>query len=369
MAVPTSFLAAPTRAASFPSDSSRRPLFAEVDEAIRGALGVRFSAAVVRIEQGGRVRHERAFGRTRDDGPARPCYVDTRFDLASITKVFVSTVALAAVADGVLALDEPLTPVVPEWRGSAHETITLRAILAHVAGFKSGADYRTLLDKNVETFALREPLVAPPDAKVVYSDLGFIALGAILARAHRGSLAVLVRERLASWGATSTAYLPLERDREAIPATETDAWRGSVQGDVHDEKAYLHGGVAGHAGLFGDARDVALLGEWYLAALHGRPAPLDPALAREAVREQAWDPILRRGLGWALKTSDENSCGAAMSRATFGHTGFTGTCVWVDPERDLSVVLLTNAVHHGRVDIRPIRAAVCDAAVAEIDRA
>ena len=170
-----------------------------------------------------------------------------------------------------------------------------------------------------------------------------------------------------AWGAGSTAYRPRGRERLAIPATESDAWRGSVQGLVHDEKAYLCNGVAGHAGLFGDARDVALLGEWYLAALHGRPTPLERGLAREALREQAWDPILRRGLGWALKTNDENSCGAGMSPDTFGHTGFTGTCVWVDPQRDLNVVLLTNAVHHGRSDTRAIRAAVCDAAVAAVD--
>jgi CubicO group peptidase (beta-lactamase class C family) len=136
---------------------------------------------------------------------------------------------------------------------------------------------------------------------------------------------------------------------------------------VHDEKAHLIGGVAGHAGLFGTARDVALLGEWYLGALRGRGTPLDRDLAREAVREQAWDPVLRRGLGWALKTNDENSCGPLMSPATFGHTGFTGTSIWVDPERDLNVVLLTNAVHHGRTDIRKIRAAVADAAVSAFD--
>lgn len=330
-------------------------------------MGARFSAAVVRIEHGGALVHERAFGRTRAGEPSLPCYVDTRFDLASITKVFVATVALGAVAGGVVALDEPLAVLVPEWRGTAHAPITLRMILAHDAGFKSGADYRTLLDRNVEAFALAEPLVAAPGEKVVYSDLGFIALGAILSRACGAPLARLVRERLAAWGAGATAFLPRGAARDAIPATETDAWRGSVQGDVHDEKAYLHGGVSGHAGLFGDARDVALLAEWYLAALRGRATPLDPGLARAAVTEQAWDPVLRRGLGWALKTSDENSCGAAMSRSAFGHTGFTGTCVWADPERDLSVVLLTNAVHCGRGDLRPVRTAVCDAAVVAID--
>ena len=321
----------------------------------------------MRIEQRGALVHERAFGRTRDDGPALPCYVDTRFDLASITKVFVSTVALVAVAEDRVSLDGALVDLIPQWRETDHEWITLRRILEHDAGFKSGADYRTLLDRNVEQFALTEPLARGPGSGVIYSDLGFIALGVVLARAYGAPLAALVRAVLERLGTRTTAYLP--RDARTIPATESDAWRGSVQGGVHDEKAHLAGGVAGHAGLFGDARDVALLGEWYLAPLHGRATPLEPSLAREVVREQAYDPILRRGLGWALKTSDENSCGAAMSGATFGHTGFTGTCIWCDPERDLNVVLLTNAVHHGRGDLRPIRAAVCDAAVAAVDRA
>jgi CubicO group peptidase (beta-lactamase class C family) len=345
----------------------RTPLFAEVDEAVAAAVGTRFSAAVVRVEHRGRVLHERAFGRTRDDGPALPCFVDTRFDLASLTKVFVASVTLDAVVRGVLALDAPLVTLVPEWHGGAHERITLRLLLAHEAGFKSGADYRTLLGRDVEAFALTEPLAAAPGEKVIYSDLGFIALGTILARAHRRALATHVAERLRGWGAASTAYAPRGEERAAIPATETDVWRGSVQGAVHDEKAHLLAGFAGHAGLFGTARDVARVGEWYLGALHGRSTPLDPGLAREAVREHAFDPVLRRGLGWALKTTDENSCGAQMGEATFGHTGFTGTSIWVDPERDLNVVLLTNAVHHGRTDIRAIRAAVCDAAVAAVD--
>ena len=321
----------------------------------------------MRIEQAGTLRYERAYGRTRDDGPAVPCFVDTRFDIASITKVFVATVALDAVAHGALTLDASLTAVVPEWRGE-REAITLRRILAHDAGFKSGADYRTLLDQDVEDFALTGPLQGRPGEQVIYSDLGFIALGTVLARVHRRSLAGVVDDTLRGWGAECTAYRPREREREAIPATETDAWRGSVQGVVHDEKAHLMGGVAGHAGLFGTARDVALLGEWYLAAIAGRPTPLDRRLAREAVREQAWDPVLRRGIGWALKTNNENSCGALMSARTFGHTGFTGTSIWVDPLRDLNVVLLTNNVHHGRTDLRDVRAAVADAAVAALDR-
>ncbi len=336
---------------------------------VRAGLGTHYSGAVVRIDARGKPRFSRAYGALSREPGASPVYPDTRFDIASLTKIFVSTVALALVGAGRLALDAPLAEHVAEWRTTAHAPITLRMILAHVAGFRSGADYRTLLDRNVESFALREPLVGIPGAGVVYSDLGFIALGVALARCSGTSLARVVQTTLHGYGARNTSYVVPERERRRVAATERDCWRGLVQGAVHDEKAYLMNGVAGHAGLFADAADVARAGEWYLGALHGRPSPLAAQLARAAIAEAAFDPVLRRGLGWALKTTGENSCGVRMSGAAFGHTGFTGTSIWLDPERDAGVVLLTNAVHLGRADLRPIRAAVCDAAVAALDRA
>lgn len=291
-------------------------------------------------------------------------FVDTLFDLASLTKVVVSSVALALVARDVLSLDGSLLDLVPEWRGDPHATITLRKILSHSAGFQSGADYREILGERVEGFALTRPLVAPPGERVIYSDLGFIALGTILERASSRSLDALVTETLSPLARGRLLYRPKLARRVEIPATERDAWRGLVQGTVHDEKAHLMGGVAGHAGLFGCARAIAAVAELYLRALRGEEcAPLTRGLAREALVEQAFDPIARRGLGWVLKTSDENSCGTRMSTQTFGHTGFTGTCLWSDPERDMTVVLLTNTVHFGRRDTRELRSAVCDAAV------
>ncbi len=344
-----------------PPPVSAAPAAAQLDELLVRHLRTRYSAAVVRVERHGRVVYERAAGTLRDEGGGA-VYADTRFDLASITKVFVTTVALALVARGALDLDAPLLDIVPEWSATPHAAITLRAILAHTAGFRSGADYRTLFGEHVESFALREPLDGVPGKRVVYSDLGFLALGAILGRRMGTALEPLIERELRALGSARVSFA-LRARGEAIPATERDVWRGLVQGRVHDEKAALAGGAAGHAGLFGDARDVARLGEWYLGALHGRRSPLPAALARVATSEQAPDPVLRRGLGWALKTSDENSCGALLSPQTFGHTGFTGTCIWVDPLRDLNVVVLTNAVHYGRRDLRDVRAALCDAAV------
>ena len=277
---------------------------------------------------------------------------------------------LAQVACGKLDLDGSLVTLIPEWRGTPHEPITLRHILAHNAGFQSGADYRMLIEsgERVDAYALTRPLVAAPGEKVVYSDLGFITVGTILERRLSRSLASIVSETLAPLRLASLSYRADARERGAIPATECDAWRGLVQGTVHDEKAHLMGGVAGHAGMFGDARDVARMAEIYLRGLRGEDCtPLSAELVREALVEQAPDPIARRGLGWVLKTSDENSCGTKMGMRTFGHTGFTGTSMWSDPERDLTVVLLTNAVHYERGDLRELRAAVCDAGCALSD--
>jgi CubicO group peptidase (beta-lactamase class C family) len=338
--------------------------FAGCDEILRAAIGHRYTGAVVRVQRAGRVVLERAYGRLSSAAGEDPVEVTTGFDLASLTKVFVSTAALRATADGRLVLDAPLTRALPEWAAGTHAAITLRMLLAHTSGMQSGADYRTLLSDRVERFARECPLAAEPGARVIYSDLGFIVLGGVLSRAHGCGLAAVVAAAGSRLGLEATAFRPRNDDPRAFPATERDQWRGRVRGSVHDEKAHLMNGVAGHAGLFGTARDVAVLAEAYLAPAAGRTESILPAeLAREAISEQGADPVLRRGLGWALKTSDENSCGAMMDRSTFGHTGFTGTCIWADPVRDLSVVLLTNAVYYGRRDLRDLRAAVCDAAM------
>jgi serine-type D-Ala-D-Ala carboxypeptidase len=334
--------------------------FTEIDALLRGGCDRVFSGAVARIERDGALCFERAYGRTRADEYARAVYVDTRFDLASLTKLFVATLLLRSVSERLLGLDEPLVAYFPVWRGSRHAAITARMLLAHDSGMNSGADYRSLLDRSVIEFALEEPLAAAPGERVIYSDLGFIVLGVLLERLHRRSLATMIEDVIAR---PRLGFRPGMRERLSIPATEDDGWRGRVQGSVHDEKAHSMGGVAGHAGLFGTAADVAWLTSLFLDPLCGRDEGLVSAdLAREAVREQAADPVLRRGLGWALKTNDENSCGRHLSMSSFGHTGFVGTCVWADPQRDLLGVLLTNSVYFGRSDTTAFRAAFYDAA-------
>lgn len=332
------------------------------DRALRDATGKIFTGAVARVQRRGRLIFERAYGLTRADALAAPVFLDSRFDLASLTKIFVSTCALEAVRDEKLSLDHTLVPWFPEWRATAHEAITLRMLLAHTSGLDSGADYRQLWSENVVHVALTRPLVAQPSERVLYSDLGFIVVGELLQRIEG---VALDRVAAASFG-ERVSFRPQSAQREAIPATEDDGWRGRVQGVVHDEKAYLMGGVAGHAGLFGSAAEVGALCERYLGPLRDRDSTLPRPLAAEAVRVQADDPILRRGLGWALRTTEENSCGRWFSRASFGHTGFVGTCVWADPERDLCAVLLTNSVYFGRSDTRDLRAAFYESVIDDL---
>jgi serine-type D-Ala-D-Ala carboxypeptidase len=332
---------------------------------LEDALDRNFTAAVARVERGGELVYERAFGTTRHDALGKPVYVDTHFDLASLTKIFVATVALGLVGQGLAELDAPLRTYLPEWNDDEHAPITMRMLLAHNSGMDSGADYRTLLGHDVRDFALRRPLVATPGERVIYSDLGFIALGAAIERISGYALPRAVAD---VWG-TSVGFNPPAGDHLAIPATEEDAWRGRVQGSVHDEKAHLMYGVAGHAGLFGDAAAVARMTEVYLASSRRREQNvLSGELAREAIALAADDPILQRGLGWALKTTDENSCGVHFGPRSFGHTGFTGTSVWADPDRDLQAVLLTNTVYFGRTDSRPLRVAFYDAVIETFGR-
>lgn len=342
---------------------SRSYSFSRVDAVLSAACGTLFTGAVARIEHQGRLRFERAYGVTRADRHALPVYVDTRFDLASLTKIFVSTLLLRAVEERRIGLDTPLTAWFPQWSSTQHAGMTARMLLAHNAGMNSGADYRQLLGDEVVAFTLARPLVAALRERVIYSDLGFIALGELLERIYGRSLSSLIRAL-----EIDAQYRPPQTAARTIPATEDDGWRGRVQGFVHDEKAYLLGGVAGHAGIFGTAADVAWLAEQYLGVLHRRGGTMlhDELLVREALSEQAWDPVLRRGLGWALKTSDDNSCGRWLSNDSFGHTGFVGTCVWADPQRDCSGVLLTNSVYFGRRDTRDVRAAFYEALVDDL---
>ena len=207
-----------------------------------------------------------------------------------------------------------------------------------------------------------------PGRRVHYSDLGLILLGEAIARLDgvETPAGVIARRVLAPLGLTQTTFNP--PTPSACPPTEFDArWRGRrCQGEVHDENAAALGGIAGHAGLFAPAVEVARFGQQWLRAVGGQAADwLPPVLAKEAVRRHADD----RGLGWLLKAAAGSSAGALFSAESFGHTGFTGTSLWIDPRRALVVALLTNRVYHGRdaARIAALRPAVHDAICRAVD--
>jgi CubicO group peptidase (beta-lactamase class C family) len=351
---------------------------------LREAIAARaFPAASIEVGSREAVFWHEAFGHLTYESGADDASTETVFDLASLTKVIcTTTLAMRAVDDGVLHLEDRVADWIPEWRGEDRAEVTIRDLLAHSSGLTAYLPYYRDLAGRVEfQHAIAAgPLEYTPRTRAVYSDLGFILLGFILedarARANPGwsgatdpstFLAAQFR-RIASYlTAEPLTFTPPRAWRWRTAPTEPDAWRGrTLVGEVHDENAWALGGVAGHAGLFGTAGAV---GAFARAVLHtvrgtavlGRPDTMRTFITRTDV------PGSSRALGWdtMLPTS---SCGTRLSPTAIGHTGFTGTSLWIDWERDLYIVLLTNRVHPTRANegIKQVRPAFHDAVVGAI---
>ncbi len=304
-----------------------------------------------------------ATGRHTYEPAAPPVTPDTIYDLASLTKVIATTsAAMRLDGSGALDLDAPASGWMPEWREGPFQTVRVRDLLEHASGL---AAWAPLYLDHAGPEALRRAIAAlppayPPRSKSIYSDLGFLVLGIVIASAG---------------GAPLNAQFDAFREEAALPSrlrygvaaadvapTEFDPWRGRVpQGEVHDENAAAFGGAAPHAGLFGAAADVGAFGRLVLRTFT-EPTPLGtPELMRRfATRSSV--PGSSRALGWdtMLPTS---SCGTRMSPRAIGHTGFTGTSLWIDRENDRYYVLLSNRVHPTRENqkIQAVRRAFHDA--------
>ncbi len=288
-----------------------------------------------------------AVGRAAVQPEPRPMTADTVFDLASLTKVVGTAMACwACIERGRLRLDDQVAALLP---GFATAGVRVRHLLTHTSGLPAWRDLRAAGRDPAERLAaaLREPAVQPPGRAVVYSDLGFIALGALLEAVAGVPLPELARrEVFAPLGMGETCWLPPAAWLPRIAATEWSAEVGGwVWGSVHDENARALGGVAGHAGLFATAADVARLGR---ALLEGGRGVLSPRTVAVMSANATADLNEDRTLGWQARGRGGNSAGDLMSKSAFGHTGFTGTCLWVDPGLGLHAVLLTNRVHLGR---------------------
>lgn len=315
-----------------------------IAEAAQGAL---FTACVVHVERHG-VAHAFAVGSHCPDpeaGADAPCTEGSLFDLASLTKLVTTAVVLSFVRERALALEMPFRELVPDFRGGRKDEVTLRHVLTHTAGLQWWLPlWQETRSLNEAVWrAAQEPLAQDIGA-FRYSDLGYLMLTQGLAVVGGRPYADLVRDRvLGPLEAETCAYGP--RPSLGCVATERDdAWRRTrLRGEVHDENAFAVGGIAGHAGLFGTAADVARI-----ARIYRDGAVIGNELARLARTEAAREDNVRRGLGLALRAPRDAMVGRHFSEDAYGHTGFTGTSLWIDPASDLTVVLLTNRVYFGR---------------------
>ena len=329
-----------------------------------------FPAAVIEVGNAGQVLWRQAFGRLTFDAAAAPASDDTIFDLASLTKVISTTpLVMQQFERGVLALDDPVSGHVAAWSGDDRADVTLRDLLAHCSGLPFWRPYfRDLQGRAAyESAICAEPLEYAPRSRSVYSDLDFMLLGFIVD--GRMPLAERFALMLSQMGIVEEIqFNPPALWHARIAPTEDDPWRGRLlAGEVHDENAAALGGIAGHAGLFGTAAAVGSYARHLMQVLDDRTGIFRRTTLEEFVTRRPDVPGSSRALGWdtMLPTS---SCGTKMSPRAFGHTGFTGTSLWIDPENDVYVVLLTNRVHPNRSNeaIKKIRPAVHDAVMGEL---
>jgi CubicO group peptidase (beta-lactamase class C family) len=281
----------------------------------------------------------------------------TLWDLASLTKVVGLTSAmLQLVAQGRVHLDAPVQQYLPEFAGAGKERVTVRHLLTHTGGLTS---WRPLHKEAVSpdsavALALATALDTAPGIQMVYSDLGLIILGKVVERVTVQTLDRYLAEHVFHpAGMMETMYNPPVALRSRIAPTEIDSWRGRhLRGEVHDENAFALGGVAGHAGLFSSAEDLARFARLYLnrGMLDGRRI-LDSV---NVERFTTWQDSARhnRALGWMKPRTPGWFGGTLMSSRAYGHTGFTGTSLYIDPDHDVFVILLSNRVNPTRMNAK-----------------
>jgi beta-glucosidase-like glycosyl hydrolase/CubicO group peptidase (beta-lactamase class C family) len=348
----------------------RADAMAEVDRVADEALAAKaFPGGVLAVGKDSALVHLRPFGRFSYEDDAMEVKADTIYDVASLTKVVATTtMAMILVDEGKLDVRKPVSAFVSGFRGGAKETVTVENLLTHSSGLEGWAPlYREVRGK--EEFlrrVLSMDLAYAPGTKSVYSDLGFFLLGEVLERVAGEPIDAFVARRVFEpLGMQSTMFCPSPDIVSCIPPTERDAWRGRlVRGEVHDENAYAVGGVAPHAGLFSTAGDLARFAQMLLnGGVYDHHRIVSRATIERFTR-RAGIPDSARAYGWDTP-HPASSAGELLSPRAFGHTGFTGTSMWIDPERNLFVILLTNRVHPTRENdtIRQVRRQVADAVV------
>jgi serine-type D-Ala-D-Ala carboxypeptidase len=353
--------------------------FRDVARLLRQAVEEKcFPGAVLVVGYQGKLVYEEAVGEAALIPSARRMTVDTVFDLASLTKPIATTTALMLLAEaGKLGLDAPVGTYLDAFRRPDRNSPTLRQFLSHCSGLPAWRPYYQNIgshwpwsDRRRAVYAAvhREPFIASPGTTVRYSDAGFILLGELIETVTGTSLDEFCRQKI-------FAVLPVEGlgfrnltqpQALGVPfaSTENCPWRGRVlDGEVHDENAWIMGGVAGHAGLFATARQVWQFAQSLLNGLQGQAWLVSTATLRAFTTRQGIPQESTWALGWDTPTPGRSSAGRYFSPAAIGHLGFTGTSLWIDPAQQVIVTLLTNRVHPSRQreGIRAFRPLIHDA--------
>jgi CubicO group peptidase (beta-lactamase class C family) len=296
---------------------------------------------------------------------------DTIFDLSSLTKPIATTTAIMLLLQKkLLSLTDRVQDYLPRFRGKGKERVTLSHLLTHNSGLPSWKPYyKAIIQNHSINFArgksfivnqvLEEELIYEPGQKILYSDLGFILLGVIIEHITQESLDTFCQRNIFyPLGLSNTFFINLKnkyRDNRVAPtrfaATEHCPWRGRVlRGEVQDENAFAMGGVAGHAGLFSNAQDIYQFAQTMLSCYRGKNDFISQNIVQTFFLPQVDGSGATRALGWDIPSVQNSSAGKYFSSHSIGHLGFTGTSLWIDLEREIILVLLTNRVHPDRAN-------------------
>jgi serine-type D-Ala-D-Ala carboxypeptidase len=344
---------------------------AKIDYVVeRGIKAGGYPGASVVVGRRGAAVWERGFGHLGWNSSDAKVSASTIYDLASLTKVVGTTTAVMLLFDeDKIKLDEPVKSYLPEFSGGNKDLVTVRMLLEHRSGLPAGRDLWRLASSPADArrAVLETPLAFRPGQYMEYSDLGADVLGFVVERVSGQALDRFLDQRVFKpLGMSETGFRPSPLLRAQIAPTELNPPRGyPLRGEVHDENAYALGGVAGHAGIFSSAADLSVFAQMMLNGGEFRGT----RLIKESTVSLFTKSTSSRGtraLGWDT-CGHEGSCGKYLSDNSYGHTGFTGTSMWIDPDREMFVILLTNRVHAARAKrpatvIGDVRADLSDAA-------
>ncbi|HUY19012.1 MAG TPA: serine hydrolase domain-containing protein [Candidatus Binataceae bacterium] len=372
----------------------------EVEKAFAQAIDQRvIPGAVLIVRRGGEIVYEGAFGyRTLLPDP-QPLRLDTVFDLSSLTKPLATTIiAMMLVREGKLRLDDRVTRFFHNFGVYGKGGVTFRHLLAHCSGLASWRPFfqqvaeiektgkvNFMASHGAKEFVFeqihREKPEAPPATRVIYSDLNFILLGETIERIAATGLNRICREKIyrpLQLNSTDFIDISMVRSRRLEPVAEMFAAteicpsrKRLLVGEVHDDNAFAMGGVAGHAGLFAPARDVDRIAAELIASWAGRSEFIPQPVMREFWRRDTSVPGSTWALGWDTPSPQHSSSGRHFSPEAVGHLGFTGTSLWIEPAREISITLLTNRVHPRRDNqgIREFRPRIHDLIMESMDAA